>query len=649
MKLSIVIVNYNVKFFLEQCLVSVFEASKDIETEVWVVDNNSVDGSVAMVQEKFPQVKLIANNDNPGFSKANNQALRQTTGEYILLLNPDTLVEKDTFRKCIDFMENHPDCGGLGVKMINGEGRYLPESKRGFPSPEVSFYKISGLIHLFPKSKRIARYYLGHLNENETNEIEILPGAYLMIRKTVMDKIGLLDETFFMYGEDIDFSYRILLAGYKNYYLPSARIIHYKGESTKKGSMNYVYTFYNAMVIFAQKHLSQSNAKIFTFFIKIAIWLRASLAFIKRAVSNIIIPLLDFLLIYIGFLTIKNLWATFKADNINYYPAEYTYIVIPIYILIWLLCTFLYGGYRKPVKLGRIFKGLFAGTCALLIFYSLLDETQRYSRALILLGTMWAIVSVVGLRGILHLLNIKNYNFFPDKKKSYLIVGDKEETTRVANLFNSIGIDASFVGFVNNNNLVCDKHFIGNINQLVELIRFYKINEVIFCSKNLSTEEIISLMANLQGSNVEYKIAPHETQFIIGTNTIHSSEDLYTVSINTIATAENKRNKRIFDFASVALIILFSPILFWFQRDKKHFYSTCICVLLGKRSWVGYCRKDKENTLPTIKKGIFSPMDMSRHPSHVDEHHLNLLYARNYKVMTDFIILLRNITRIHNS
>ena len=242
MKLSIVIVNYNVKFFLEQCLVSVFEASEGIDTEVWVVDNNSVDGSVSMVREKFPQVHLIANSDNPGFSKANNQALRQITGEYALLLNPDTLVEKDTFRKCIDFMESHPDCGGLGVKMINGEGRYLPESKRGFPSPEVSFYKISGLIHLFPKSKRIARYYLGHLSEDETNEIEILPGAYLMIRKTVLDKIGLLDETFFMYGEDIDFSYRILLAGYKNYYLPSARIIHYKGESTKKGSMNYVYS-----------------------------------------------------------------------------------------------------------------------------------------------------------------------------------------------------------------------------------------------------------------------------------------------------------------------------------------------------------------------------------------------------------------------
>ncbi|MBO7540983.1 MAG: glycosyltransferase family 2 protein, partial [Bacteroidales bacterium] len=246
MRLSIVIVNYNVKFFLEQCLNSVFEALQGIDSEVWVVDNNSVDGSVAMLKEKYPQVRLIANKENVGFSKANNQALRQINGDCVLLLNPDTLVESDTFAKCLAFMDEHPDCGGLGVKMINGEGEYLRESKRGFPTPKVAFYKISGLIKLFPHSPKYAHYYLGHLDPDQTAEIEILSGAFLMTRKEVLDKIGLLDETFFMYGEDIDFSYRILQGGYKNYYLPATRIIHYKGESTKKGSLNYVYTFYNA-------------------------------------------------------------------------------------------------------------------------------------------------------------------------------------------------------------------------------------------------------------------------------------------------------------------------------------------------------------------------------------------------------------------
>ena len=650
MQLSIVIVNYNVKFFLEQCLVSVLEASKNIDTEIWVVDNNSVDGSVAMVREKFPQVHLIANNDNPGFSRANNQALRQVTGEYVLLLNPDTLVEKDTFEKCISFMEEHPDCGGLGVKMINGEGQYLPESKRGFPTPEVAFYKISGLIKLFPKSPKIARYYMGHLSENDTNEIEILPGAYLMIRKTVMDKIGLLDETFFMYGEDIDFSYRILLGGYKNYYLPSARIIHYKGESTKKGSMNYVYTFYNAMVIFAQKHLSQSNAKIYTLFIKIAIWLRASISFLKRLGSNAIIPLLDFVLIFIGFCGIKNIWATMKANNINYYPEEYTHFVIPIYVLIWLFCIFICGGYRKPVKLAHIAKGLAVGTCALLVFYSLLDETQRYSRALILLGSIWAIISVVGLRGILHALHLRNYEFLPNKRKAYLVVGDYEETSRVANLFHQMGLEPGFVGFVNANTNDENKHFIGNINQLKDLIHFYKIDEIIFCAKNITTEKIISLMANLQSTNVEYKIAPQESQFIIGSNSIHSTEDLYTVTITPLSSAENKQNKRIFDATMAAIILVISPILFLFQRHKKTFFAHCLAVLVGKYSWVGYCNENKNeqnnNSLPRIKKGIFSPKDIAKTTSIANNEHINWMYARNYKVATDLIILLRNINKI---
>ncbi|HNP49101.1 MAG TPA: glycosyltransferase family 2 protein, partial [Bacteroidia bacterium] len=220
MKLSVIIVNYNVKYFLEQCLHSVLKASAGIATEIWVVDNNSVDGSVEMLAEKFPTVKLIANTDNKGFSKANNQAIEKSTSEYVLLLNPDTVVEEDTFRKMLSFMDSHPDAGGLGVKMIDGTGRFLPESKRGLPTPAVAFYKIFGLSALFPKSKTFGKYHLGYLGENEINSVDVLAGAFMLIRKKTLDKIGLLDEDFFMYGEDIDLSYRIIKGGYKNYYFP---------------------------------------------------------------------------------------------------------------------------------------------------------------------------------------------------------------------------------------------------------------------------------------------------------------------------------------------------------------------------------------------------------------------------------------------
>ncbi len=265
MKLSVIIVNYNVEYFLDQCLSSVRKAMENIDGEVFVVDNDSIDGSNNMVNKKYPEVNLIANKKNVGFSIANNQGIKKSTGEYVLLLNPDTVVEHDTFEKVISFMDEHPDAGALGVKMVDGSGNFLPESKRGLPTPSTAFYKMFGLSSLFPHSKRFARYHLGHLDNDKIHKIEILPGAFMLLRKEVLDKTGLLDESFFMYGEDIDLSYRIIKAGYLNYYYPETRIIHYKGESTKKGSVNYVLVFYNAMVIFAKKHFTQKNARLFTF------------------------------------------------------------------------------------------------------------------------------------------------------------------------------------------------------------------------------------------------------------------------------------------------------------------------------------------------------------------------------------------------
>ena len=227
--LSVVIVNYNVVFFLEQCLNSVFAASKNLNVQIFVVDNNSVDGSINMLKENFSSVVLIENKENVGFSKANNQAIKRANSPYVLLLNPDTVIEEDTFDKCIDFMNSNTDCGGLGLRMLDGKGNFLPESKRGFPSPSVAFYKIFGLSYLFPKSQKFGRYHLGFLSEFEVNEVDVLSGAFMLLRTLTLEKVGLLDEQFFMYGEDIDLSYRIKLGGYKNYYFPETKIIHYKG------------------------------------------------------------------------------------------------------------------------------------------------------------------------------------------------------------------------------------------------------------------------------------------------------------------------------------------------------------------------------------------------------------------------------------
>lgn len=274
MKLSVVIVNYNVKYYLEQCLRSVIKASENIDTEIFVVDNNSSDNSISYLKPLFPSVSFISNKDNPGFSKANNQAIKIATGEYILLLNPDTIVGEHTFSNVCDFMDAHTNAGALGVKMTDGYGRFLPESKRGFPSPWNSFCKIFGLSKLFPYSPVFAKYHLRYLNKNEIHEVDVLAGAFMLLRKTVLDKVGVLDEDFFMYGEDIDLSYRVTLGGYKNYYFPEP-IIHYKGESTKK-DFKYVKIFYQAMIIFFKKHYP-NYSRIYGLFVQSGIYFRAGI------------------------------------------------------------------------------------------------------------------------------------------------------------------------------------------------------------------------------------------------------------------------------------------------------------------------------------------------------------------------------------
>ncbi|MDR0348059.1 MAG: glycosyltransferase family 2 protein [Tannerella sp.] len=271
-QLSIIIVNYNVKYFLEQCLYSVRSAIEGLNVEIFVVDNHSQDGSVEYLISKFPEVKFIQNRNNPGFSKANNQAILQSKGKYVLLLNPDTVIGENMLRVLCLFMDQHLDAGGIGVKMLDGYGRFLAESKRSFPSPRVSFCKLFGLSHLFPKSKYFSAYSLSYLNPDKEHVIEVLSGAFMLLRREALDKAGLLDESFFMYGEDIDLSFRIVLSGYKNYYIPE-RILHYKGESTRRGDKKFLKAFYGAMLIFYKKYYPRSSV-FFSGIIRFSIYLR---------------------------------------------------------------------------------------------------------------------------------------------------------------------------------------------------------------------------------------------------------------------------------------------------------------------------------------------------------------------------------------
>lgn len=277
MKLSVIIINYNSKDLLKQCLLSVQKAISGIEGEVIVIDNNSTDDSQEFLRGVDSKISVKLQEENSGFARACNLGFKNASGDYVLFLNPDTIVSEKSLQQCISFLESKYDAGAAGVRMIDGKGKFLKESKRSFPSPTAAFFKLFGFAKLFPRSKSFAKYYAGHLSEKEINTVDVLSGAFMMVKKNVLEKIGGFDETFFMYGEDIDLSFRIVEAGYGNYYLGNITITHLKGGSTRY-NYKYVKTFYDAMNRFVKKHYEGKRSAAFILLLYSGIWLRKMIA-----------------------------------------------------------------------------------------------------------------------------------------------------------------------------------------------------------------------------------------------------------------------------------------------------------------------------------------------------------------------------------
>lgn len=649
MKLTVILVSYNVKYFLEQALASVLKAAKNLSVETIVVDNASSDGSAALVKSRFPEVVLIENKDNKGFAVANNQAIKIARGEYVLLLNPDTLVQEDTFEKTLQFMDAHPEAGGLGVKMVDGKGIFLPESKRGLPTPKVAFFKLFGLSALFPKSKTFGRYHLGYLDENKTHEVDVLSGAFMLMRKKALDEIGLMDETFFMYGEDIDLSYRITKAGYKNYYFPETRIIHYKGESTKKGSLNYVRMFYNAMVIFARKHFDSQLMFGYSFLVTIAVYLTAVSSFFKRVLQKLLLPLADAGLLYAGMYAIRNFYATNFKGAPEYYPSAFMLYIVPAYIFLWLASVYLSGGYDKPLKNYRVVRGLLIGTLLIAAFYAFLPDTLRFSRAMILLGAGWAVFSMVTLRLMLVALFGKKFDLGETTSHRMVIAGSKDEAERALTLLTQADSDYIYVGYVSpNRNGNGHEHYLGSLHELQNICEIYKADEIIFCSKDISAKQIIdSMVAN--GPDLNYKIVPEGSMSVIGSNSKNTAGDLYAIDVNlAIASTMNRRNKRLFDLAVCGVLLLTFPVKIFVVKNFGGLIKNWWSVLLGEKSWVGYAKSFAGNgnyVLPKIREGILSPVNALKEKkvNDVTRARLNLFYAKEYSVYSDMNILLKGI------
>ncbi len=649
MKITVIIVSYNVKYFLEQALASVQRASKNISAETIVVDNASSDGSVAMIRSRFPGVQLIENKENKGFATANNQAIRISKGEYVLLLNPDTLVQEDAFEKTLRFMDNHPDAGALGVKMIDGKGIFLPESKRALPTPKVAFYKMTGLSALFPKSEIFGRYHLGFLDENKIHEVEVLSGAFMLIRKKALGETGLLDETFFMYGEDVDLSYRITKAGYKNYYFPETRILHYKGESTRKGSLNYVRMFYNAMLIFERKHFSSQLIFGYSFLVTIAVYLTAVGSFFRRAARTLLLPMADAALLYAGMHAIKIYYATNFKGAPEYYPPAFMLYIVPSYIFLWLSAVFLSGGYDKPVKNYRVVRGLMVGTLFIAAFYAFLPETLRFSRAMIILGAVWAVFAMVTLRLLVIALLGKKFGMREQSAHRVIIAGGKEEAERALTLLTQVESGYKYIGYVSPDGKENGSaHHLGALSELPAIRGIYKADEIIFCGKDIQVKQIIECMAD-NGPESDYKIVPENGLSVIGSNSKNTAGDLYAIDANlAIASPMNRRNKRLFDLAVCVALLLTFPVKIFLVKNTGGLIKNWKSVLLGNKSWVGYAKSaagDGNYALPKIREGVLSPVNALKNKNINDatRARLNLFYAKEYSVYSDFNILTKGI------
>ncbi len=635
--LSVVIVNYNVVFFLEQCLNSVFAASKNLNVQIFVVDNNSVDGSINMLKENFSTVVLIENKENVGFSKANNQAIKRANSPYVLLLNPDTVIEEDTFDKCIDFMNSKTDCGGLGLRMLDGKGNFLPESKRGFPSPSVAFYKIFGLSYLFPKSQKFGRYHLGFLSEFEVNEVDVLSGAFMLLRTVTLEKVGLLDEQFFMYGEDIDLSYRIKLGGYKNYYFPETKIIHYKGESTKKSSVNYVFVFYKAMILFAKKHFSNKNANLFSFAINLAIYMRASLSLINRFVKKIVTPFLNAALTYSALFFLSDYWRNAAIQ----FPEYVFYISIPLYIFVFILFAWLIGVYDKGIRNHIIWKATIFASIFILVIYALLPKDWQFSRLFILTASLVFVLQHYLVLITQNLLKTRKIGLPSTPKKHFAIIGDQAEFIRVKKILElTYPTIESIIGVYITKNY---EEASGSNLQLNEIIQVHTINEIIYCAKDVSAKDIIEGMTKIESQDIEFKIAQPNTSYLIGSNSIDNSGDFYALNFSALSKPENIRSKRLFDFFFSIILLLLSPILLVIIKFKAKFISNLFRILSGKKSFVGYLNQSdgSKTNLPKIKPGVLEPFTVSEELTIDKKEELNLLYAKQYSFIFDFEVLVR--------
>lgn len=646
MLVSVIIVNYNVKYFLELCLQSVVAGLKNIAHEIIVVDNHSKDDNCDFVRQHFPQVQIIANNSNLGFSKANNQAFEIAKGKYVLFLNPDTVLPEDFFSLSIAFMEKHANIGALGPRIIDGKGSFSPDGKKSFPSFSVAFYKTTGINQLFKNSSYFNKYYAVHVGEFKTAEVDVLSGCCMLTRKEAVIKAGgAFDEDYFMYCEDVDLCYRLQKTGFKNYYFPLTTIIHYKGESTKKGSLSYVKIFNEALITFVKKHYSNQHATVFILLIKIGIAFRSFLGLVKQFFRVLKMPLFDAIVILATLLLVTEFWVE-QIKNIAPIPTRSILITYPIYTAIWILSLFINGAYDQPYKPNRVIRGMLTGIVLGLAFFGLLPAEMRHSRATIFLTGISSSIALIALHEWLHRLGIFKFISFDQLPGNAVILAREQRFITTSEILDQIHYAPKIYGRIEPNEVNNTTNAIGNIRDLEPFLVTADVEEIIFCTNELPFKKILDLMQTC-GSNYDFKIHVEGSKSFVGSNSSNSAGDLYVLDQRfNLSNPSHLRNKRILDILMCFALLFLFPFIFFKQESIKQFFSNWFQVLIGNKSWVGYgCSINEQSGLPQLKKSIIPCYRIIENfnPNEQMLSKMNELYALYYKTSNDVRFLIENL------
>jgi GT2 family glycosyltransferase len=657
MDISIIIVNYNVKEFLQNLLHSINKSVQNISHEIIIVDNDSHDGSVELIQQNFPEVKLIINKENLGFGKANNIAMKQAEGEYFLLLNPDTLLSEDTLKEMMSFLKNNPDAGIAGCKILNPDGTLQLACRRSFPGPWTSFCKVMGLSNLFPHSKIFAKYNLTYLDENQTYEVDAISGSFMMMKREAYEKTGGFDQDFFMYGEDLDLCYRIQKEGYKVFYVHSAQIIHYKGESTKRSSIDDTKLFYDAMHLFVKKHFSASF--IVEIILQTAIIFRKFFAFLGKRRFIIVSLIIDLIIFDLSLLFAEKSYSS--HTNWTGFPYSTVYWVFTIPVLLQATISALSGVYRRESL--SVLRTILAVIIGFFILSSItyFFKEFAYSRAVLLITYLMVFLLFIAWRAIAKLffkIGIEGGN--PDNKRT-LIIGINDQTIQIAEKLQNISSEfhniIGLIGFSMKNLGENLKGFqvIGTFDNIVKIIRNNNINEVVFSSNEISYNQMMSIVSLCRNENVEFKLIGNNLDFLVGKTSVSMLDDIPVIEIKyNISRPLFRFIKIMFDFATAIFVLfLIYPFIYLINRVGKkpgeftEFILKTPLIFAGMVSLVGPRELNKDSNIYLGKKGLTGLWYIEDFAG-IDSDKLNIFYARNQSLWFDLEIIGKTLLKMWN-